>query len=155
MTYAFVGDTITTIGRLPNSARRLDNDAWVMGLASAPDDLREATGWLEVVDTDRPADTDTTTHDRSIELVADVPTVVWTERAKTQAELDADERQEQDAVTRLVLTQAIPTLRQWSDDAEATTATSGNAVNVLNVTLDRLAVFFDRFADLLQNQYGD
>lgn len=44
---------------------------------------------------------------------------------------------------------AIVTLRQWADDAEATTATAGNAVAVLNVVLDRLGIFFDRFADLL------
>jgi hypothetical protein len=52
----------------------------------------------------------------------------------------------------LNLNQAIPTLREWAADAEATTATSGNAVQVLNVVLDRLGVFFDRFADLLENQ---
>lgn len=53
-----------------------------------------------------------------------------------------------------VLTQAVPTLRQWAADAEATTATNTNAVQVLNVVIDRLGVFFDRFADLLENQYG-
>ena len=53
------------------------------------------------------------------------------------------------------LTQAIATLRQWADDAEATTATQGNAVQVLNVVVDRLGVFFDRFADLLEQQYGE
>ena len=42
--------------------------------------LRQATGWHEITNTARPDDTDTTTHDRTIELVAGVPTVVWTER---------------------------------------------------------------------------
>ena len=40
---------------------------------------KQSCGWFPVTDTAR-ADTDTTTHDRSVELAADVPTVVWTER---------------------------------------------------------------------------
>lgn len=46
-------------------------------------------GWLPVTQTPRPADTDTTTHDYSVTLVGGVPTETWTERPKTQAELDA------------------------------------------------------------------
>jgi hypothetical protein len=46
-------------------------------------------GWEPVVTTERPADTDTTTHDYSVELVDGVPTEVWTPRPWTQAELDA------------------------------------------------------------------
>lgn len=156
ITYALVtNDAIQSLGRLPNSARRLDTGEWVMGLATAPVAMQQACGWFEVADTARPADTATTTFDRAVELVNGTPTVVWTERAKTQVELDAQAQAEQDAETRFILQQAVPTLRQWAIDAETTTATSGNAVNVLNVTLDRLAVFFDRFADLLEHQYGD
>ena len=89
MTYALVtDDTIQQIGGLPKSARRLDNDAWVMGLANASTEAQQACGWYAVTDTARPGDTDTTTFDRSIELVAGVPTVVWTERDKTEAELN-------------------------------------------------------------------
>lgn len=50
------------------------------------------------------------------------------------------------------LDQAIDVLRQWAADAEATTVTSGNAVATLNVVVDRLGVFFARFADLLENR---
>jgi hypothetical protein len=53
---------------------------------------------------------------------------------------------------RLRLDQAAATLRQWAADADATTVTAGNAVAVLGVVVDRLAVFFDRFADLLDER---
>lgn len=89
MSYALViDDTIQKVGALPKSARRLDNQAWVMGLPDADTATQQATGWFEVVDTTRPDDTATTTHDRSIELVGGVPTVVWTERDKTEDELN-------------------------------------------------------------------
>lgn len=89
MSYVLVtDDTIQSIGGLPRSARRLDNDAWVMGLANASTEAQQACGWYEVADTDRPDDTATTTFDRSIELVEGVPTVVWTERDKTADELN-------------------------------------------------------------------
>jgi hypothetical protein len=48
--------------------------------------------------------------------------------------------------------QAIGTLRQWAKDADAVTVTQGNAVQVLQVVVDRLGVFFDRFADLLEHE---
>lgn len=46
---------------------------------------------------------------------------------------------------------AVTTLRQWAGDAETTVATSGNAVAVLQQVVDRLGVFFDRFADLIES----
>lgn len=93
MTYAkIIDNTITDLGRLPRSARRLDTAQWVMGLADAPVELQRATGWVEVADTPRPDDTDTHTHDRSVELVKGVPTVVWVERAWTETEVEARER---------------------------------------------------------------
>jgi hypothetical protein len=56
------------------------------------------------------------------------------------------------AAKRTQLTNSVATLRQWADDAESTTATSGNAVAVLNTLLDRLAVFFDHFADMIESR---
>ena len=91
MTYAYVTDgTVQATGRLPAAARRLDTGQWVLGLADAPVELQQACGWYPVTDTPRPDDTATTTHDRTVTLVAGTPTVVWTERPKTQAELDAE-----------------------------------------------------------------
>lgn len=93
MSYALVTDgTIDRVGTLPKSARRLDSGQWVLGLRDASTELQEACGWFEVFNTDQPADTDTTTHDRSIELVDGTPTVVWTERDKTDDELNPPDR---------------------------------------------------------------
>ena len=50
-------------------------------------------GWQTIVTTPRPADTETTTFDYSVELIGGVPTETWTERSWTQAELDAREGQ--------------------------------------------------------------
>ena len=102
--FAYVtSGTVQATGRLPAAARRVDTGQWVLGLAAAPVELQQACGWYQVTDTQRPADADTTTHDRTVELVDGTPTVIWTERPKTQAELDADadfakQQAEQDAL---------------------------------------------------------
>ena len=44
---------------------------------------------------------------------------------------------------------AVRTLRTWSRQAQNTTVTNNNAVATLQVVVDRLGLFFDRFADLL------
>lgn len=66
-------------------------------------------------------------------------------RIKTGSNADVATKREQRIAA------AIPVLRQWANDAETTTATTQNAVAVLNVVLDRLGVFFDNFADLLES----
>jgi septal ring factor EnvC (AmiA/AmiB activator) len=94
MTYALVTDgTIQAVGSLPPATRRLDNGNWVLGLRDAPVDLQQACGYFAVTRAERPADTPTTTWDRTVVLVDGTPTEVWTERAKTQAELDAHAQQ--------------------------------------------------------------
>jgi len=90
MTWAQIVDgVIQSVGGLPRSARRQDTGQWVMGLRTASTVLREACGYYEVADTQRPEDTATTTHVRSVELVDGTPTVVWTERDLTAQELAA------------------------------------------------------------------
>jgi hypothetical protein len=90
--YALVVDgQIQSTGRLPESARRLDDGAWVMGLATAGLELQAACGYLEVVEPTRPTITTAQTFDDdTIELVAGVPTRVYHVRAKTAPELAAD-----------------------------------------------------------------
>lgn len=85
--YAHVVDnTIQSVGGLPTAARRLDTRQWVLGLRDADPTFQQACGYLPVTDVPRPADTATTTWDRSVELVAGTPTVVWTERPMTPTE---------------------------------------------------------------------
>jgi hypothetical protein len=92
MTYALVIDNaIQSIGALPRAARRLDDGAWVLGLRDyGTVETQQACGYFAVVDAAKPADTATTTHDRTVELLEGVPTVVWTERNKTPDELAAE-----------------------------------------------------------------
>lgn len=91
------------------SYARVQNDRIVKHPFRVPDvldrrhDLRGATferladfGIHEVVTVPKPADTATTTFDVSVELVSSEPVVVsqvWTERPKTQSELDGEARQ--------------------------------------------------------------
>jgi len=95
VSYAFVVANVIEAesGNLPDSARRLDNQAWVLGLSTAPVDLVEATGWFTVVNTARPADTATDTSDRSLVLNGTVPTETWTIRPWTAEELARNEAQ--------------------------------------------------------------
>ena len=91
MMYALVeNDTIVdgTVGALP--------DVWNDGTRDwdlRPMDAAQLSelGWYEVVTTERPPDTDTTTHDYSVDLVGGTPTEVWTERPKTPDEVASAE----------------------------------------------------------------
>lgn len=58
--------------------------------------------------------------------------------------------EEAKAAAKALLEQSIPTMRQWASDARGTTVTSGNAVATLQVVVNRLGTFFDKFADLLE-----
>ena len=69
-------------------------------------------GWFEVIETERPPNTDLTTWDSTVEVVDGIPTVVWAERPWTSEELAADESQQNvsqmtaesnEAVDKLVL----------------------------------------------------
>ena len=52
-------------------------------------ELAALCGFVVVAETAQPAETTTHTSDRSLTFPAGVPTVTWTTRPKTQAELDA------------------------------------------------------------------
>lgn len=77
-----------TVDRLPDAARRVDTGQWVLALRSADVATQQACGWYKVAETAPPDDTATDTFDRSVQLIAGVPTVVWTQRPKTPTELD-------------------------------------------------------------------
>ena len=92
MTYAFIinGTIESEHGRLPSGARRLDTGAWITPLDRQWSQAEhEACGFIAVVDTARPNDTAQDTYVRSVTLPGGVPTVTWTARPWTQAELAA------------------------------------------------------------------
>jgi hypothetical protein len=78
-------DDITAEGRWWD-LRQFDQD-----LATWESEVIGPHGWLPIVTAARPPDTDTDTHDYSIQLVDGVPTEVWTQRPWGQVELDAQE----------------------------------------------------------------
>lgn len=73
------------------------------------DELAALCGFVPIVDTARPTDTTIVTYDRSVTLVAGVPTVQWTQRPKTQPELDADKAVSNEATIGTYLADAIAT----------------------------------------------
>lgn len=100
MRYVQVIDgTIQMVGRLPASARRLDTGQWVMGLPDADPTLREACGWLPLVDPGRPDPALDEVVTRDVALVDGIPTVVWGTRPKTDEEQFADEQAQAPDVT--------------------------------------------------------
>jgi hypothetical protein len=122
VSYALVQDNAiqATQGRLPNSARRLDTGEWVMGLASASTALRNATGWYEIVDVAQPADTPTHTTDRSVTVQAGIPTVTWTQRAKTAQEIASANQQANLTTIDTNLAQDLTALQAIIDSTNAT-----------------------------------
>jgi hypothetical protein len=91
MSFAHItGSTIDTIrGSAPTEGVRQDTGQTVSGIQPTDIVTLAACGWRPVTDVAKPADTGTDTYDRSLQLLAGVPTVVWTQRPWTQAELDS------------------------------------------------------------------
>ena len=106
MTYALIlSGTITAEGNLPKSARKVGTGQWITPPDGVWTDAQAAEcGWLPVVDATRPVDTATKTSDRTLTIVAGKPTVVWTVRDKTPAELHA----EQVTAAQAALDAAVP-----------------------------------------------
>ena len=141
MTYAQItANTITAeSGNVPQSARRLDTGQWVLGLRDAPVSLQQACGWFAVIENIRPADTDTTTHDRSLELVDGTPTVVWTARPWTADELVSRQADTNRTTIDAAITAALAELQTLIDapavatvpDGTLTTAQLSNAMRTM------------------------
>lgn len=93
--YALTTTTgIDAVGPLPRAARRLDTGQWVTpppdGWTAA---LAAACGWLPVVESPRPADTATDTHEPTYTVDGATVTQSWTPRPWTADELAAQAEQ--------------------------------------------------------------
>jgi hypothetical protein len=120
MMYALVtNDTVESYGSLPQSARRLDTNEWVLGLADATTTLQQACGYYLVTTTPRPADTADTTYDYSITLQAGIPTETWTARPKTADEIAAATAQTNQASIVTNLQQDMVAIQAIIDDTNA------------------------------------
>ena len=88
MSYALVqNDIIVHPGPMPPVWNDGQRD-WDMRSLSG--DELAALGWLPIVYTDRPPNTETTTWDSALGVVYGMPTQVWTERPWTTEELGQD-----------------------------------------------------------------
>lgn len=90
--------------RLPASARTLASGETITPVGAWTQEQAEACGFLAVVETPRPDDTDTDTHDWWVRLVEGIPTTVWDRRAKTPDEIVATNRSEIEASVEGMLT---------------------------------------------------
>ncbi len=87
------GEVRDEADHVPSSAHLLAHpQSWVVGLPTLSVDVQQATGWFEVADAERPADTAAKTWDRTVQLVDGKPVVVWVERDKTPAEVAVETR---------------------------------------------------------------
>ncbi len=89
-------------------------------------------------------------YDSTLTLVETRPATA-DEIEAVDAQIDSEDREQKGTN----VSQAVVTLRQWASDAAGTTVTTGNQVAVLQQVVDRLGVFFDRFADLIESKRLD
>ena len=117
---------------------------WWEGITEA--ELNQC-GWFKVATVPRPADTPTTTYDRSVIVTLTVPTELWTARNKTQAELDADRdaannttiRQQANTAldnNRTYLAIATPTVAQVTAQVRALTQQMNGVIRLVLGKLD-------------------
>ena len=82
---------VRVMGPMPDSAQDAETGEWI----TPPDgvwteELIAQTAYLPVVETPRPPDTETTTYDYSLVVTEDEIVETWTERPKTEGELEAE-----------------------------------------------------------------
>ena len=118
--------------------------------------------WVKVARNAPPA-YDPLTHrlERVVTVAADksAVTISWNAVALTQQEIDDRDAAQADDTDRETkrtnVGGAVATLRQWAADAAGTTVNNGNNTQVTQVLVNRLGIFFDRFADMIEAQRLD
>jgi len=115
-----VDGIIVDIGNRPLGA-----DAGGQWLEPLTDANAHLAGYFPVTETPRPADTDTTTHDRTVELVNGVPTVVWTPRAWTADEQTARQADTNRTTVDAAITAALAELQSIIDAPAVDTVPAG------------------------------
>lgn len=88
MSYALVDNGTIVAVRHPGRTEPKLSDGRPLGAPNGiwTDELAALCGFVPIVETDRPADTDTHTTDRTVEMVNGAPSVVWVSRPKTDDE---------------------------------------------------------------------
>ena len=140
MIYAHVTNgTIDATGK-PRNLRTGDGASVLMS-DTISDAMLAACGWHPVVVTDQPIPGPTEVVTRNPPTVIDgIPTVTWTVRAKTQAELDAEAAAAADEVERQAARDAIADLNAYLALGSPTAAQVRQAVDFLAKVSKRLIV---------------
>lgn len=140
--YAHVnGSTVDTVSNLP----RLYFDGTVWHDWRGPGPWRtqpSSAGWFPVATTQRPVDTDTTTHDESVELVDGQPVQTWTPRPWTVEEQAARSAAANLAQLRSdIVTKAIVWLEADSATAQTRATAISNAVSTVQTRKTQVQAF--------------
>lgn len=125
-------------GALPDSARRQDNQQWVLGLPAATVALQQACGYFAVTDAARPADTATLTTDRTVQKVGSTWTVVWVSRNKTAQEIANATANTNQATIISQAQGALTTNATYIALASPTTAQNTAQIKALSQQVDKL-----------------
>ena len=111
----------------------------------------DQTGLVERIEIERLNGTVEYRRYDSTEILVETRPATPDEILRVDNEIDAEDRaQKGDNVS-----QAVTTLRQWADDAASTTVTNGTNTAITQQVVDRLGIFFDRFADLIESRRLD
>lgn len=115
-------------------------------------ELYDQSGLVERIEIERsnPTTVEYRRYDSTLTLIKTRP-ATSDEIEAVDDQIDQEDR-EQKATN---VSQAVVTLRQWAADAAGTTVTNGNNRAVTQQVVDRLGVFFDRFADLIESKRLD
>lgn len=113
--YAHVaGSTVDTVSNLPRLY--FDGTMWHDWRGPGPWRTQPSSaGWFPVATTQRPVDTDTTTHDESVALVDGLPVQTWTPRPWTADELAARAQAANAATLQADTTADLTNLREAID----------------------------------------
>lgn len=130
--YALMTTTgVDAVGPLPRAARRLDTGQWVTPPPDGwTDTLAAACGWLPVVESPRPADTATDTHEPTYTRDGAAVIQSWTPRPWTSDELAA---QSQQAVSATLATDTEADLVKIQAAVDALAVLLGDAATVGSV----------------------
>lgn len=129
--YALItAGAVVAVGPLPSGARRLSDGAWITPPGGTWTDQQAAEcGYLPVVTTAKPADTETTVHERGYALVDGVPTEVWPGRPKAAEELAADTAAAEREAVRALVKAIVNDLQSEKARAQAVIDTANATIN--------------------------
>ena len=156
MGYAYVEDDVVQYesSQLPMNpqVRQDTGEVVATSLKFVSKDIQEATGWYEVQETVSPEDTPTTTFNRTLSFDGTAVTEVWTERPKTQQELDAYTYRVRGENAEIAIRGAVTELKNYRQMASNRTDAQNmnQANNQLQATADAVSLICSTLIKILE-----